>query len=224
MRDFLIDNALLLVRGLTLLEAVLTCILFADFKHKREPIILCMALLGVGLLYDAVILGTGGQILSPLLPLFSRLRFVLHGLLLPLNLIICAYALPLYRRPLYAAWIVTGIVMAAGMAAGCYREIGLAEEIGGIVRYVSVSPKDAWTERINTVLSFGTVIPLILTGIAVLIRQKSPSILLAGVLMFAFSALGPATGNADLIFLISMFGEFFLLLFLMIYEKRHVTQ
>ena len=224
MREFLINNAQFLVWGLTFLELVLTCLLFIDFKNKREPIVLCMALLGVGLCYDALILGFGGMILTPFLLLLSRLRFVLHGLLLPLSLIICAYAIPLYRKHRYAAWVITGIVMAAGLAAGCYREIGLAEEIGGIVRYVSVSPKDAWMERINTALSFGTVIPLIITGVIVLLRQKSPSILLAGVLMFAFSALGPATGNADLIFLISMFGECFMLLFLALFEKFRVTQ
>ena len=38
--------------------------------------------------------------------------------------------------------------------------------------------------------------------------------------MFAFSALGPATGNADPIFFISMFGELFILLFLYLYARE----
>ena len=180
-----------------------------------------MALVGAGLCYDALIMALGSFIGLPLLPLLSKLRFISHGMLIPLNLIICAYALPLRRKPLAAAWVVTGIVMAVGAAAGVCREIAPAEEIGGIVRYVSVSPKDAWMERVNSVLSYGSVLPVIAVGIVVLIRQKTPSLLLAGVLMFLFAALGPATGNFDLIFLISMFGELFLILFFLIYERRH---
>ena len=38
-------------------------------------------------------------------------------------------------------------------------------------------------------------------------------------LMFAFAALGPATGNFDLIFLIGMFGELFMVLFFLLYGK-----
>jgi hypothetical protein len=37
--------------------------------------------------------------------------------------------------------------------------------------------------------------------------------------MFAFSALGPATGNTDLIFFISMFGEILMVLFLYLYAR-----
>ena len=39
------------------------------------------------------------------------------------------------------------------------------------------------------------------------IKEKTPTFFLAGALMFVFAALGPATGNSDLIFLISMFGK-----------------
>ena len=53
-------------------------------------------------------------------------------------------------------------------------------------------------------LSFGTVVPLMLVGIYVWIRQKTPHLFLSGFLMFFFSAVGPATGNTDLIFFISM--------------------
>ena len=35
--------------------------------------------------------------------------------------------------------------------------------------------------------------------------------------MFVFAALGPATGNMDLLFVISMFGELFMILFYYLY-------
>lgn len=223
MREFLMEYGLFCIWVITAAELVLTCLLFVDFKEKREPVVLCMALLGIGLCYDALVLSIGGMVLPPILPLLSRVRFVLHGMLLPLNLAICGYAVPLYRKPMTAVWVLTGILMAVGAAAGCMRELKIADVIAGVTRCVSVSPRDSWTELVNTALSFGTVLPIALTGVWVLAKQKAPGILLAGLLMFGFSALGPATGNSDLIFLISMFGELLMLLCYVIYEKRHVT-
>ena len=73
---------------------------------------------------------------------------------------------------------------------------------------------------ISKILSFGTVIPMMIAGVIVWIRQKTPLLFLSGFTMFLFSALGPATGNADLIFFISMFGELFMVLFLYLYANR----
>ena len=42
-------------------------------------------------------------------------------------------------------------------------------------------------------------------------------------LMFAFSALGPASGSFDLIFFISMFGEVCMVLCLLLYARRRAT-
>ena len=115
-RTFLLDYGLICIWVISLLELLLTGFLFIDYKAKRDPAILWMALLGVGLCYDAAIIGLGGMILPPVLPMFSRVRFVLHGLLLPLNLVICAYSLPFYRKPRIATWVLTGILMALGAA------------------------------------------------------------------------------------------------------------
>ena len=62
--------------------------------------------------------------------------------------------------------------------------------------------------------------PLILAGLWIWIKRKRPSLFLAGFLMFAFSALGPATGNTDLIFLIGMFGEVFMVFFFLLFGAR----
>ena len=221
-RQILLDYGLYIIWGLGILEIIFTAILLRDFKQKRDPLIICMALVGVGLCYDALIIGIGGMILIPLLQVLSRARFILHGLLVPLNVALCGYAVPFYRKMMNVTWAVTILLMIAGGASGFFREIDMTT-LGTVTRYVSVSPDNSWMEIVDKLLSFGGVIPVILTGIWLLIKQKSPSILLAGALMFAFSALGPATGNADLIFIISMFGELFLLLFYMIYEKRHIN-
>jgi hypothetical protein len=42
--------------------------------------------------------------------------------------------------------------------------------------------------------------------------------------MFAFSALGPATGNMDLIFFISMIGEVLMVLFFYLYSRVYKAE
>lgn len=222
MREILLQYGLYIEWLFAAAEIVLTLILFSDFGKKHAPVVLCMALLGLGLVVDALIIGCGNKLIEPVLALLSRGRFVLHGLVLPLNLTICVLVLPLWPIPKRLLLILSFCIMALGAYAGFMREIAIQDKIGDIVRFASVSPKDSWWEIVNTVLSYGTTIPVIITGIYLLIRERSASILLGGVLMFAFAALGPATGNFDLIFLITMFGEFFLLLFFTVYEKRHV--
>ena len=51
-------------------------------------------------------------------------------------------------------------------------------------------------------------------------KQKTPHLFLSGFLMFAFSALGPATGNFDHIFFITMIGEVLMVLFFWFYAKK----
>lgn len=88
-----------------------------------------------------------------------------------------------------------------------------------MLRHVAGDATPVWADKINRVLSFGTVLPLIAAGAVVIKRKKNPTMFLAGLLMFVFTALGPATGNADLIFLISMIGELLMAFFFYLYAK-----
>ena len=69
------------------------------------------------------------------------------------------------------------------------------------------------TMIIESILSFGTILPLLAFGVAAIIRKKRPFVLPGGLMMFVFSALGPATGNTDFIFLISVIGEWLMVVF-----------
>lgn len=153
-----------------------------------------------------------------MLATLSQLRFVSHGGLIPLLFPICAYALRLNRPVVTGVWIFTGLVIAAGVAEGFATVLELSE-IGGITRYVSAETTPAWADTVSSLLSYGTVVPLIVCGVIVWIRDKTPHLFLSGFLMFAFSALGPATGNFDLIFFISMVGEVFMVLFFYLYAR-----
>ena len=147
------------------------------------------------------------------------MRFILHGACIPLLLPLCAEALGWKETAKKAVWFVTLLIMAGGSISGLLTKLE-PSSAAGITRYLSGEGTPAFAERFLRVLSYGTVAPLIITGIIVWIRRKTPFLFLAGFLMFAFSALGPATGNFDLIFLIGMFGELFMVLFFLLYGKQ----
>ena len=115
-------------------------------------------------------------------------------------------------------WVFTGVLIVLGIAEGFATDLAV-QHVAGIVRCTSGEGTPSWAKAVSGVLSYGTVVPLIIAGVIVWVRQKTPALFLAGFLMFAFSALGPATGNFDLIFFISMFGEVCMALFFLLYAK-----
>ena len=228
MREILLNNGFLLLWIISAVELVLTITLFSDFSRKRDPVIICMALVGVGLCYDAAVLTAGKMIMLPVLSVLSRGRFIVHGLFLPIIFAVCAHAVPFYKPARIATWVLTTLLMLVGAVSGFYRELEkvvLNEgEFSEIVRFTSASPRDSWMELVSTGIIFGTAAVLILSGIRITIKQKTPSIMLSGLLMLGFYLLGPLTGNTDLVFLISMFGGLSMLLCFVIFEKRHISK
>ena len=194
---------------------------YALAVRNRVAFRIALGALCFGLCYDALIQALGASLgEGSALTGLSRFRYVFHGALIPLLFPICAYALDFKKPWKLAVWILPGVVIALGIAEG-FATVMVPERTAGILRLAS--DKEAtpgWATGVSMLLAFGTIIPVILAGIAVWIRQKTPLLLLAGLLMFAFAALGPATGNMDLNFLITMFGEVFLALFFLLYARR----
>ena len=180
-------------------------------------------MVALGLFYDALILSLGTVLPDgPMLAALSRVRFVAHGALIPLLFPICAYALTEKKGWRIFVWILTCVLLGAGIAEGFAVELEL-REVAGLLRYASSADTPAWAQAISAVLSYGAVVPLIIVGIIVWVKQKTPLLFLASFLMFAFSALGPATGNFDLIFFISMFGEVCMALCFLLYARRRAA-
>lgn len=219
MRDILLKNGPVIAGALAAAELVIALLLLGRCGKEKRPIRLLMALVAVGLFYDAAVLACGSFLPDGILKPLSQLRFVFHGVLIPLLLPICAEALGWKKTAKTAVWIVTALLMAGGLASGIVTKLE-PSQTAGITRYLSGERTPVLAERFTRILSYGTVVPLIAAGIAVWIKKKDPCLFLAGFLMFAFSALGPATGNFDLIFLIGMFGELFMVLFFLLYKGR----
>ena len=215
MRNILLENGPLIAGVLAVLELIISLLLLRSYGREKRPIRLLMALVALGLTYDAAVLACGSFLPDAALKPLSQLRFIFHGVLIPLLLPICSEALGWKKKAKTVVWIVTALLMAGGLVSGILTKLE-PSQAAGITRYLSGEGTPALADRFTRILSYGTVVPLIAAGIVVWIKKKNPCLFLAGFLMFAFSALGPATGNFDLIFLIGMFGELFMVLFFLL--------
>ena len=221
MREFFITICSMAIWFIVAAEGLIAALLFFQAKRHSQPVALWSGVLTIGLILDAAIIGLGTALPESTLTAISPARFIAHGLLIPLIFPIFAYALKLKKPVIIGVWVVTGLLMIGGVAQALATVLE-KREIAGIVRLASGTDTPKWADIISRVLSFGTVIPMMIAGIIVWIRQKNPHLFLSGFFMFVFSALGRATGNSDLIFFISMFGELLMVLFLYLYSRKEV--
>ena len=216
MRDFLMTICPYAIWGIVAGEVVIAALLFGLSASKRSKVARWSGILTLGLIVDAAIIGLGSVLTPEALQTVSPVRFIAHGLLIPLLFPIMGYALNFRKIPMFIVWWFTLGLMVAGVLQAVKTPL-VPETIAGVTRMKAGEDTPKWAETISRILSFGTVIPMMIAGIIVWIRQKTPHLFLSGFFMFAFSALGPATGNTDLIFFISMFGEILMVLFLYLY-------
>ena len=220
MRGFLLGICPVALWVIAAIELVIMLLALKGSDKGKKILHLLTALVCFGLFYDALIIALGSFLgEGKLFMLLSRLRFVFHGALIPLLFPICAYALGFNKTWKTIVWVFTAVLIVLGIAEGFATELSV-QRVAEVLRCKSGDGTPAWATAVSNVLSFGTVIPLMIAGIVVWIKQKTPALFLAGFLMFAFSALGPATGNTDLIFFISMFGEVCMALFFLLYAKK----
>ena len=195
-------------------------LLRAIIKNKQMTTLMMLLICG-GLVFDAYVMAFGRNIDYELLRSLSRARYVIHGLVVPLNYAVCGYVLNWTRNKKAVMWLVILAIMAAGAYAG-YSKVLEFKTFAGVIRYISSDNTPEWVDRTSSIISISSAVLVTLSGIVVWKVQKSPTIFFAGFLMFFFSALAPATGNADLIFIISMFGEVCMVFFYWLYSVRHV--
>lgn len=217
MREFLFASCAPALWIISAVHVVFMVLIFTRYQKTNNKIFLLSGIIAFGLFYDAMILALGSFMKAGTLLLsMSRLRYVFHGALIPLIFLICAYALDFKGFWLKAMWVLTAVLSILGVADGCVRSIAVAE-VAGICRYVSISAP-VWADIVNALLTFGTVIPMMIAGIVVWKKQKTPHLFLSAFLMFLFSGLGAAC--MELMFYISMYGEVLMTVFLYLYADK----
>lgn len=220
MKAFLISIMPVALWVIAAINLLLTASLFVLWRRRRFHPALWMGLVAFGLFYDALILALGTVMQeSGLFRILSLMRYVLHCGLIPLLFPICAEALGFKKIGMRIVWIVTAVMIAVGLAAGFVTQLE-PKTVGTVLRYASADTTPAWSSGIQNGLSYGPIVVLIACGIIAWVKRKRPELFLSGFFMFAFSALGPGTGNFDLIFFISMFGEVLMAFFFWLYGKN----
>ena len=218
MRDFLIKICPIAIWGIVVGEIVIAALLFGLSAKEHSKIARWAGILTLGLILDAAIIGLGSLLTPEALQTVSPVRFIAHGLLIPLLFPIMGYSLNFKKFLMFIVWSFTLALMVLGVLQAVKTPL-VTETIANVTRMKAGEGTPKWADAISRVLSFGTVIPMMIVGVIVWIKEKTPHLFLAGFLMFVFSALGPATGNTDLIFFISMFGEILMVLFLYLYAR-----
>ena len=218
MRDFLFASCVPALWIISAIHVLFMILLFTKYAKTKNILFLLSGLLTFGLFYDAMILALGSVMQeSTAFFILSKLRYILHGALIPLIFALCAYALKAKGFWLKAVWGLTIVLSVLGIADGCIRELTV-QTVAGVCRYADAGTAPAFFQLINNLLTFGTVIPLMIVGIVVWVKQKTPFLFLAGFLMFAFSGLGAAC--LELMFYISMYGEILMALFFFLYAQK----
>ena len=184
-------------------------------RKNKKLIGILAACVCFGLAFDAIIQGLGVLIgEGAFLKGISQVRYILHGILIPLLIPIAFIGYGIKKKSAKAiVFTITGIVILLGIYMGVTTK---TEPVffAGVLRYgqdTELTP--TFSIVFNLVISIGGVIPLIILGIMDLVKHRTPFIMLSGLLMFIASAIPPAIGLNDYNFVITMFGELLMALF-----------
>ncbi|MBQ9036932.1 MAG: hypothetical protein IJ115_05740 [Erysipelotrichaceae bacterium] len=219
MREFILNYGKYITYGLAAFDLLMTLAILATGRKETKSLALIMGIVGLGLVYDCVVVAIGSLLKgSDLLVILSKGRYILHGIMVPLMFPISLYALQPTKQGKIMTWIITLFLLGGGIAAGIFTQLE-SVEIAGLFRYTASSATPKWASILDRIMTVGGVIILIGAGVIVLKQQKNIALLLSGVFMLVFSALAPITGNLDLNFLIGMVGEALMLLFFMLHVK-----
>lgn len=233
MKEALTNSDMVLSLVFAILDFLMCLILLWKGIQDKKAYVVEMSLIAFGLFYDAFICALSGLLPEATIETqgfkaVSLMRYILHGLLIPLLFPICGYQIQSKKKVwIYIGYALCFVFMVLGVLQGCFTKLEL-HEVGRINRYVTSADTPSWVKPINMLITIFPIIPLIATGIYVWIKRKRPYLFLSGILMFIFAALGGAIKDLkDLNFLISMVGEVFMTLFFLIhviFDERHPVE
>lgn len=220
MMKIILQIGWILILIMAIAELVVFFGLLRKYLFSKKHVCLYMMFLTLALFYEAAVVGIGrflGE--STLLMILSRIRFVLHGLVMPLMLPVCAYALEMKDSGKRVVWIITLICIIAATVAGAFTGLEVTET-AGTLRYAASAATPLWVSMINKYMSLGMAAVLIITGIAMIFKARTLWLFLAGAAVGGACYLGLFTGNDDLLFMIMIAGNLLMSLFFLLYAGK----
>ena len=154
---------------------------------------------------------------------FNKLRFIFHGLIVPILILFSAYALHLEECFFYCNIITNIIISIYGIIIGYICKLEIVEN--HVLKRCTFSSNEHKFVIISFILmNIGCVIYMIIAGIILLVKQREYYFFLSGLFRLIFSAIGPILGKSDLDYLISMYGEVLMIVFLYLFFQKKVKE
>ena len=151
------------------------------------------------------------------------LRYILHAILVPFFFLFFVYTLEFTELKLFINLTITLLFMILGLVASINIKLKI-EEFGNIKRCAMHEDTPGWVNFIFNFLNIGSVIYMLIAGIILLKIKKDFFYLLSGFFMLVFSVIGPVSGNLDLTFIFSVYGEILMVIFLFVFFKKNSSE
>ena len=220
-RSFFDSIALGSIIVCTVLYALIFALSIREYLKMKRLVFILLMIECIGFIYDGIIMVSGKKMSDNILKGTNILRYILHGILVPTLIAFTGYALQFRRDKLYINWVVTLICMILGLLAAASTKMQIEKEFGKIKRCGMHDDTPGWVSSIDTMMNIGSVIYMMIAGIILFIVKREFFYFLAGFFMLIFSAIGPASGNKDLNFLLSVYGEILMIIFLFVFFKKY---
>ena len=219
-REFFESIALPSIIVCTILYVVIFILSIREYLKLKRLVFILLLIQCVGFVYDGLIMLIGYSMSDNVLKGFNIVRYILHGIMVPILIAFTGYALQFRRDKLYVNWVITIIFIILGVAAAACTKMEI-QEFGNIKRCGQHDDTPRWVSSVDTVMNIGSVIYMLIAGIILFIIKREFFYFLSGLFMLIFSAIGPASGNADLNFLLSVYGEILMIIFLFVFFKKY---
>ena len=220
-RDFFESIALGSIIVCLVLYVIILILSFREYFKLRRLVFILLIIECLGFIYDGLIMLIGTKMSNNVLKGTNIVRYILHGILVPILITFTGYALQFRRDKLYINWVVTVFCICLLTMTQFAWRMKIEKEFGKIKRCGIHDDTPSWVNSIDTILNIGSVIYMLIAGIILLIVKREFFYFLSGLFMLIFSAIGPASGNSDLNFLLSVYGEILMIIFLFIFFKKY---
>ena len=200
--------------------AIIFVLSVLEYLKLKRLVFILLLVDCVGFIYDGLILVLGRVMSDDALKGTNIVRYFLHGILVPILIAFTGYALRFRRDKLYINWVITLLCIILGLLAAIFSKMKI-EDLANVKRCGIHEDTPKWANSIYTVLNIGSVIYMIIAGLILLILKREFFYFLSGLFMLIFSAVGPASGNTDLSFIFSAYGEMLMIIFLFVFFKKY---
>ena len=217
MREYLLDLPSFII-SLTI-YIFISKLTIQKYFQTRDYILIIFLILELGLIYDIIIILLGFLMPNDLLLFFNKLRFILHGILVPSLILFCGYALNASGKFYYGHLFFNIILTITGLILGIITKLTIVE--GSLIKRCIFSKDNSLIIiLIFSFINIICVIYMIIVGIILFINKREKFFLLSGIFMFLFSAIGPTIGKTYLNYLFSMYGEILMVIFLYLFFRK----